>query len=93
MDAGNEALGALTLGHRDAGLPIAMSSITTSAIDTPARRGRFGATADRFRRKARQWIAATFRHLRRRRAADVVGEGRPGGTRRRLRHLRLGMIG
>ncbi len=26
------------LGHRDAGLPIAMSSITTSTIDTPARR-------------------------------------------------------
>src|SRR2546423_9605421 len=35
---GNEAQGALTLGHRDTGLPIAMSSITTSAIDTPLRR-------------------------------------------------------
>ena len=35
---GNEAQGAPTLGHRDAGLPIAMSAITTSAIDTPARR-------------------------------------------------------
>ena len=31
-------LKAPTLSHRDAGLPIAMSSITTSAIDTPARR-------------------------------------------------------
>ncbi len=34
---GNEAQSA-KLGQRDAGLPIAMSSITTSAIDTPARR-------------------------------------------------------
>src|SRR5260370_17424857 len=33
----NEALKRHT-GPRDAGLPIAMSSITTSAIDTPARR-------------------------------------------------------
>src|SRR6267142_4733156 len=38
MDAGERGPKALTLGHRDAGLPIAMSSITTSAIDTPARR-------------------------------------------------------
>jgi Dolichyl-phosphate-mannose-protein mannosyltransferase len=35
---GNEAQKRHQLGHRDAGLPIAMSSITTSAIDTPARR-------------------------------------------------------
>ena len=57
-----------------------------------ARRGRFGATADRFRRKARQRIAATFRHRRRRRAAEFVGEGGPRGARRRLGHLRFGMI-
>ena len=35
---GNEAQKRHQLGQRDAGLPIAMSSITTSAIDTPARR-------------------------------------------------------
>ena len=35
---GNEAQERHQLGQRDAGLPIAMSSITTSAIDTPARR-------------------------------------------------------
>ena len=35
---GNEARSATKLGHEDTGLPIAMSSITTSAIDTPARR-------------------------------------------------------
>ena len=35
---GNEAQERHQLGQRDAGLPIAMSSITTSAIDAPARR-------------------------------------------------------
>jgi hypothetical protein len=35
---GNEAQSATARGIRDAGLPIAMSSITTSAIDTPSRR-------------------------------------------------------
>jgi hypothetical protein len=35
---GNEAQKRHQLGQRDAGLPIAMSSITTSAIETPARR-------------------------------------------------------
>src|SRR6201992_2841549 len=35
---GNEAQKRLSWAERDAGLPIAMSSITTSAIDTPIRR-------------------------------------------------------
>jgi hypothetical protein len=35
---GNEALKRHRWAKRDAGLPIAMSSITTSAIETPARR-------------------------------------------------------
>ena len=35
---GNEAQKRQSWATRDAGLPIAMSSITTSAIDTPARR-------------------------------------------------------
>src|SRR3977135_3342600 len=35
---GNEAQKRQSWAKRDAGLPIAMSSITTSAIDTPARR-------------------------------------------------------
>src|SRR5476651_130582 len=35
---GNEAQSATAEAIRDAGLPIAMSSITTSAIDTPSRR-------------------------------------------------------
>src|SRR5260370_1580769 len=38
MDAGEEASKAPMLGQGDTGLPIAMSSITTSAIDTPSRR-------------------------------------------------------
>src|ERR1700730_12656678 len=38
MEAGEEAHQRQLLGQRDAGLPIAMSSITTSAIDTPWRR-------------------------------------------------------
>ncbi len=37
MDAGERGSSA-SLSHRDAGLPIAMSSITTSALDTPYRR-------------------------------------------------------
>src|ERR1700690_4670893 len=35
---GNEAQARQDLGQGDTGLPIAMSSITTSAIDTPLRR-------------------------------------------------------
>jgi len=38
MDAGERGPKAPQLGQRHAGLPIAMSSITTSAIDTPLRR-------------------------------------------------------
>jgi 4-amino-4-deoxy-L-arabinose transferase-like glycosyltransferase len=38
MDAGERGPKAPKLGHKGTGLPIAMSSITTSAIDTPLRR-------------------------------------------------------